>query len=315
MKEIGGYLNLELNYGLEKYPELIKLNSGRNCLKYLVRARRIKKIILPEYICDSVIETCVKENLKIQYYEINDRMLPQIDNIHSDEYIYIVNYFSQLDLDQIKDYKYKYRNIILDNAQSFYQQPLPGIDTLYTCRKYFGVPDGAYLSTDSFLKDELAESFSANRSIHLLGRFEAGANKYFLDFQKAEKDLGQEDIAKMSGLTQNMLKSIDYEAIKFKREKNYNFLKNKFADLNQLKVKIVEGPFSYPLLISKGNELKDKLIAEKIYVPTLWPNVLEASDKNSFSYYLANNLISIPVDQRYDLEDMEYIYKTIIKLI
>lgn len=41
--------------------------------------------------------------------------------------------------------------IILDNTQSFFQKPISGIDTIYSCRKYFGVPDGAYLSTNILL--------------------------------------------------------------------------------------------------------------------------------------------------------------------
>ena len=40
------------------------------------------------------------------------------------------------------------KNVIIDNVQAYFQRPIEGFDTLYSCRKYFGVPDGAVLYTD-----------------------------------------------------------------------------------------------------------------------------------------------------------------------
>ncbi len=44
--------------------------------------------------------------------------------------------------------------LIVDNTQAFYAKPIAGIDTFYTCRKFFGVPDGAYLYTDKRLDED-----------------------------------------------------------------------------------------------------------------------------------------------------------------
>lgn len=43
MKEIDGYLELEQNSGNEFHSSGIALNSARNCLRYLIRTRKIKK--------------------------------------------------------------------------------------------------------------------------------------------------------------------------------------------------------------------------------------------------------------------------------
>jgi hypothetical protein len=51
MKEIGGYLELELNHGEEYHPDALKLK----CL-YLLRisskGKKVRSIFIPSYTCD-----------------------------------------------------------------------------------------------------------------------------------------------------------------------------------------------------------------------------------------------------------------------
>ena len=56
-----------------------------------------------------------------------------------------------------------YGNIIVDHTHAFFQKPLKGIDTLYSCRKFWGVSDGAYLSTDASLTENKTVDYSAER--------------------------------------------------------------------------------------------------------------------------------------------------------
>ena len=67
----------------------------------------------------------------------------------------------------------------------------------------------------------------------------------------------------------------------------------------------------YPLYINNGNEIKKKLQERKIYVPTLWPDVYKLCDKTETEYQMAENIIPIPVDQRYNVDDMKYIVNEI----
>lgn len=55
------------------------------------------------------------------------------------------------------------------------------------------------------------------------------------------------------------------------------------------------------------------MISNKIYIPILWPNVLSDSLKGSLEYDMAENILPLPCDQRYDEYDMEYIIKVIKK--
>ena len=60
MKEIGGYFGLEESTRNEYYPKLVALNTGRNALLYVLKARKIEKIYIPYYLCDTVSEICKK---------------------------------------------------------------------------------------------------------------------------------------------------------------------------------------------------------------------------------------------------------------
>ena len=53
-KEIGGYFELELSISEYLHSDCVPLNSGRNCLKYLIQKRDIRDIWIPDYICDAV---------------------------------------------------------------------------------------------------------------------------------------------------------------------------------------------------------------------------------------------------------------------
>ncbi len=58
VKEIGGYIEFEKYHGKMLHSDGIKINCGRNCLAYLILAREIRKLVLPYYMCCSVLELC-----------------------------------------------------------------------------------------------------------------------------------------------------------------------------------------------------------------------------------------------------------------
>ena len=59
--EIGGYFGLEPLISNEYYKDLLALNTARNALLYILKARRIQKLYIPYYLCDSVSEMCDRE--------------------------------------------------------------------------------------------------------------------------------------------------------------------------------------------------------------------------------------------------------------
>lgn len=72
--------------------------------------------------------------------------------------------------------------------------------------------------------------------------------------------------------------------------------------------------FMYPLLIEDGDWIKQELIRRKIYVPTLWKEALHFSELNEFAKCLVENLVLLPIDQRYNGKDMQYISHVLLKI-
>lgn len=314
MKEIGGYFELENFKGEEYYKDLIAVNNGRNALLYILKAKNIKKIYIPYYLCNSVREMLDLNEYDYEYYHIDSKFMPIMNKkFTGQEYIYIVNYYGQLNDKIIKVLKEKYNNIILDNTQAFFQRPIANIDTIYTCRKFFGVPDGAYVFTSAKFKDILKQDISKNRMTHILGRYEGMASEYYNDFHDNDSSFKNEPLKAMSKLTHNLLNAIDYKRIQQIRDENYFYLDNKLGDINKLSLNKQNGPFSYPFYIENGIKVRKELAKKKIYIPTLWPNVLEDLNENSLEYEYAANILPLPCDQRYNIKDMNYIINIILK--
>lgn len=315
MKEIGGYIELDTYTGKEYHEDAVALNCGRNALIYLIRARRIKKICLPRYCCCSIFDSCKKESVEISYYHIDKNLRPILEReLAADEWLYLINYYGQFNNEEIALYKERYGKIIVDSAQAFYQPRVQGIDTIYTCRKFFGVPDGAYLYTDAD-RLSLKKGYSYDKMRFLHGRFEKSANEFYNEYVENNSLLQTEPLQLMSGLTQNLLRGLDYNGIAEARTRNFKYLHDNLININKLDLKMPYGAFTYPLYIKNGSIIREELRKRKIYIPILWPNVCKMCKESEFEYDFALNLLPMPVDQRYDVSDMDYVFHTLDELL
>ena len=308
MKEIGGYFQLEEMPGEEYYPDLYRVNLGRTALLWLLKSRRCRKILLPYFLCESVVHTCQENQIETEFYHLNEKLevLYPKEQLPEGEYLYLVNYYGQLSDSRISEYKKIYGNIIVDHTHAFFQKPLKGIDTLYSCRKFWGVSDGAYLSTDASLTENKTVDYSAERMKHILGRYEHNAGTYYKDMlENAAKYDGME-LRQMSKLTQNLLKAVDYDRAKKKREENYRILGELLPSESIFNQTVPEGPFAYPYFHADGMKLRRHLAEKKIFVPTYWKNIIENSETKSLEYTWVANILPLPCDQRYSVEDMKY---------
>jgi len=314
MKEIGGYFELELFNGDEYYKNAIRLNTGRNAFEYILRAKGYTKVYLPYYTCDVMLEPICKLNLNYEFYSIDSTFNPLFDFSlikKNDAFLY-TNYFGICDR-QVKEIAKKCKNLIIDNSQAFFSKPLEGVDTFYSARKFFGVPDGAYLYTDKKLEENFEQDFSFHRCEHLLGRIDVNAENFYATFKRNEEALKNQPIKLMSKFTQRILQNIVYEKVKKTRKNNFSFLYESLKDINLLKFEVDKNvvPMVFPLLIQNGNEIKKRLIENKIFVATYWANISKWCDKNSFEYYLMFYLLPLPIDQRYDEKDLQNIINII----
>lgn len=304
---IGGYFELESNeYANYLHSNLIALNSGRNAFEYILKVKLIQKVYIPFFTCEVILEPLQKLKIPFEFYNINESLEP-IFNFsilnNQDAFLY-TNYFGLKDT-FIKNLSLTCKNLIIDNAQAFYSKSNSNTPTFYSPRKFFGVADGAYLDCVENLKESFEIDFSHDRMAHLLIRKDISAEAGYPHFVANDKKLENQPIRKMSSLTKSILAMVDYEKTAKKRVENYILLDNALKETNQFSLYLEAGsvPMAYPYW-SKDQSLRQKLLDNKVYTATYWPNLKKRCGENSLEYQLSNEVVYLPIDQRYSIEDM-----------
>lgn len=60
MKSIEGYFGLELRNIGEYYSKAIALNTGKNAFEYILKDPHYKKVYIPSYTCEVMLEPIKK---------------------------------------------------------------------------------------------------------------------------------------------------------------------------------------------------------------------------------------------------------------
>lgn len=305
-KPIGGYFSFELPRNEEYHSEALRLNTGRNCLEYILRSRQYRKVYIPYYTCDVVLEPFQKLNVEYEFYHIDINFeIAQEIVLQEGEALLYTNYYG-LKQRYVETLVERFgQRLIVDSTQAFYAKPIKGIDTFYTCRKFFGVPDGAYLYTNNLLEQEFEKDISWDRMSFLTKRIDLGAEAGYADFRHESGKLIGQPIKRMSNLTLRLMQSIDYEETARQRRNNYLSLQKTLGKSNLLNLKLEKDaiPMVYPYMIDKEG-LREFLIQHKVFVARYWPSVLEWTEPSDFEYAITSFMLPLPCDQRYSENDM-----------
>lgn len=316
MKAIGGYFELELRKGEHYHKGSIYLHSARNCFEYILLARKYRKVYIPYYTCEALIQPLKRHHITYEFYSINENFEPVEQKLLGiDEAYLYTNYFGLKQNVVWELAKIYGEQLIIDNAQAFYSPRIKGIDTFYSPRKFFGVADGGILYTDCILNQDFPQGKSSTRMQHLLERIDEGAENGYASFRKNDDALDHQSISKMSELTDKILCGIDYREVKEQRRDNFLYLHQSLQQSNLLKLELLvdDIPMTYPYYV-EDLDLRTKLIENKVFVPTYWPNVLEWCKEGDIEYELAKGILPLPIDQRYDKEDIKFITNVIANL-
>lgn len=307
MKDIGCHFGFEYFEGTPYHKTNLFFSSGRNSLRYIIRERNIRVLYLPYFLCETVSEAAIKENVEIIYYHITDELLPDVEpkRLDKSSYLYYVNYYGML-REQIPEMISIYKNVIVDNTHDFFNKIMYAADSIYNYRKYFGVPDGSCIVSTSLEKNNNFEvGKSLNKIYELVSRDETGEFFHYSSFEKADRYFKNESLCYMSNFTRSCINAINYEFILWQRKQNFITLYSRLQKYNRFK-NLSLLTYMYPLLVDSGNIVRTALREFGIYAMQSWPNVL-CNQSNDYEKYLASNVLLLPIDQRYNQETMTYI--------
>ncbi len=314
MKEIGGYFELELQRRNNEFPHANcpAFNSGRHALEFILRqlGDKVKTVYIPYFTCDVIIEPLQRLGIEYKFYHINENLeIANIPNLNKNEYLIANNYFGIKDSYAEVLFQKLGSKLIIDNAQALFAPEITGAKAIYSPRKFVGVPDGGIAYTTEERKYKLEQDYSTDRSLFLLRRIDCGPESGYREFRENSQVLSVSPMKSMSFLTKKILQSIDFDEILKIRRNNFRYVHRELGHVNNLNIPDMSEficPMVYPYRTSDAL-LRDKLIENKVFVATYWPNVREWCDNSDIEYRLMNEIIPIPIDQRYDFDDMDRI--------
>lgn len=264
--------------------EVVKLNSARNCFKYLIKSLEIKEIYIPYYLCSCIRHIAFSEGCKINFYHINKDFSP-VCIFSKNSYILYPNYFG-ICSNIVKNLSQDYPNLIVDNSHSFYSKHT-GIASFNSLRKFFSqIRDGGflYITKNTFLNIDIDDYFYIPKNLD------------YSEVCKNEQRIDNLEMKIMSDTTYNLFESIDLNREKIKRRKNFEKLHKIYSDTNLLKINLdnEDVPFCYPYLAQCNNDadcLVNELTDRGITIYRYWDNMPEVYLENIFY----KRLVAIPI--------------------
>lgn len=303
MNPIGGYFGFAGR--MSELPiQGVLLNSGRNALHWILKELCIRKVHIPFYTCPVVEQAVREEGCTVVHYPLEKDFLPAVD-FPVDEWVVYNNYFGVCG-EKVATLAKRHRNLIVDNAQAFYSTPA-GCAAFYSPRKFFGLPDGGIAVIPGREKPvaNLEPDHSVGRLAHLFRRLEDGPEAGYAEFHEAERQLDGAPIRAMSATTRALLGCCDFQDAAARRHANFAFLHERLRSSFPFALSEDDVPMAYPY-VSQDPTLREKLIAQRIFVPLYWPHIAPEACP-------VGCILPLPLDQRYGEEDMQRIVEVILK--
>ena len=339
--ELGSEFDLdlhELNISPQGFSQYIRnmnhclFDSGRSALQAIAHVIGKGHVLLPEYICESVIK-CFPAD-QIIFYKLNENLQIDADDFFnkindSTAVVYLMHYFGSLQPENILSLLRTEKDksgftIIEDTTHSiFTKKQTVGDYCVASLRKWFALPKGGILYAANTLSgfDEFPRSTDNDRAYAMMlkhlrrsGRLDCNS-EYRAMFTACEEKLdNQKEIKRISDLSEFLLNCGNVEDMVKRRAFNLSFLKNK---LNSLGIRqlcdFAEGdcPFTLPILVPERDAFRRYLIENKIYCGVHWPFDGFAQEQRTLAVSLSSSMLSLPIDQRYGEKEMEYLANAI----
>lgn len=320
---IGGYFSLEaLSQGMDRaMPGALRFCSARAAFAALVHSRRPARLWLPWLTCGVMLQVAVESGTRVMRYRLEaDGSPDQQLRLEGDDLLLFVNQYG-LRGSQAKAAieSFSPDRVVLDNAQAWFAPALDCLATLYSPRKFVGLPDGGLIRTRLALSVPPGnEPASGARMAHLQLRAQGRIESGLLAFRKSEASLAGESMQGMSRHTEKVLDHIDFAPRARQRRDNFDYLSARLQERNRLTwvAEADDVPICYPMLVVGGNELRRRLAEQAIFCPVYWPEVAAlAGPEAAWEAQLANDVLCLPIDHRYGPAEMQRVSDTVLELL
>lgn len=289
-----------------------------------------KVCLMPAYMCDTVFIPYSMMGWKLIFYHVNKKLVAdenEIERMMEEKkpgMIFLHNYYGVETTANLAGIVSKAREkgiiTILDATQSYYltERSYSTDYIVGSLRKWYGISDGGFavgkvalqqpLEKDKDYTDTCLE-LRIDKFKYLLNKDVESKKRFMSKHYEMEDYLDRKrTITAMSDEASGILEHIDEDACAMARRKNARFLYDAIASFKTIEVITYTdnaAPLYLPIYAEKRDELKKMLVENDVYTPILWPigkeneEILSKDEK-----YIYDHMLAIPIDQRYNTEDM-----------
>lgn len=302
---LGGYFGLELGRGrgLAWWPRAQRFESARAALQAYLQNRRPSAVRVPWFACGAIAEAVHAAGVPVRRYALDAGLGVERGLVLEDgEILVVIDYFGVCGsnvADALR--RFGSGHVVVDAAQSLFHVPEAGAVTMFSPRKFVGVPDGgALLSPTAVAAAHADEEGSRRRCEHLLRRLAGDPEGGLADYRRAEASLAAGQPRAMSQLTARLIGSIDFDAVAERRRANFDTLHRRLP--SPLRERGDGVPLCYPVRVGGAAAVREALAKQRIYCPAYWPDSERGDDP--VAAMLLDEVVYLPCDQRYGAEDM-----------
>jgi dTDP-4-amino-4,6-dideoxygalactose transaminase len=214
--------------------------------------------------------------------------------------------------------------VVEDAAQALLSQASGklGDYTIFSPRKFLGVPDGGILfsrlgslpKANSLTHAPIAWFGKALQASTLRREFDAGLRDggWYEIFKEVEATVpvGHYSISPLSAAL--LRSAFDYRKISARRRSNYRYLEKSLGSIAVFP-SLPEGitPLGFPVRVPDRERVLRALYREGIYPPVHWRLNHHVPREFRDSHRLSAEIMTIPCDQRYDRADMKRVIEAL----
>lgn len=338
-----GYFNALCQYG-----NCTWLRSGREALHLISLTLNVEQneplLLMPAYCCHSMVDPFKKAGWKVVYYRLNNDLTVDLDYLKrvllatKPKSVLTMNFYGSASTYEaisliknciptcicIEDFSHCTFSLanIYNKQVDFY---------VTSIRKSIGVCDGAVIISkiavdESCIEDRVTNFVTVRhqcqnlKASYTYSQDVSQKNIFYKELRSQEIELDAfVGVHRISEIGMKMLNTVNGESIRYARQNNMthilNLLKGKLEIVPGIERCLDGAPFSLPILVKNRDEVQQKLAKRGVYAPVLWPICDEARSVCPISSKMSDEMLSIPIDQRYNYDDIEDIAKIILETI
>lgn len=295
-------------------------------------------VLIPSYTCGTVIKPFEVEGWNVSYYSIGRDLRINTDSLKQKALaitpaIIVVHpfYGAEFNAEEIAalfEIKKRIDTILVaDGTQvALSDKRLDCVDYYVTSiRKWIAIPDGAFVEpnigivprmiNETYLSLQL-EAMKQRYEYVMTGEMEIKERSRVLNKEAIKELQGYDAPHAISDFASKSLTNANWVEIEQTRKNNFLCLSKGLSNKKMIQTiydetDLTTAPLYFPIYCDDRVLVQNKLAEHRIYAPVLWPMYNETLLIDDDASYIYQHLLAIPVDQRYNADDMQEIIEVL----